>query len=337
MKQTITKRNVLLLAMFLGVIVLQAQPIDMNLFSTMKARNIGPAGMSGRVTSIDVVNKQASIIYVGTASGGLWKSNNEGITWAPIFDSIPVASIGAVSIDQSNPDVVWAGTGEGNPRNSQNSGYGIYKSNDAGLTWQLMGLEKTRTIHRIAIDPRNSDVVYVGDTKERGVYKTTDGGKTWKQILFTNERSGVADMVMDPENPNKLFVAMWEYRRWPWFFKSGGDSDIGMVCLELLQFRADEVLVHHRVQVGDLGDHHPSSGKGQQVLNDGGRLLPRLLHDEQRLSQWAVRRHIQQQAWQFQSPEPTIVHRIANPNPVVSTQRAVINSIGFVQALLRQR
>ena len=195
----------------------------------MKPRNIGPGGMSGRVTSIAVVEANPEIMYVGTASGGIWKSTSGGIKWKPIFEKELTASIGAVAIQQSNPSVIWAGTGEGNPRNSLNGGFGIYKSLDAGKTWKSMGLEKTRHIHRVIIHPTNPDVVYVGaigspwgEHKERGVYKTIDGGKSWKQILFTNIKSGAADLIMDPKNPNKIIASMWEHKRDPWFFKSGG-------------------------------------------------------------------------------------------------------------------
>ncbi|GGG47890.1 hypothetical protein GCM10011414_17010 [Croceivirga lutea] len=201
----------------------------MDLVQDLKPRNIGPAGMSGRVTAIDVVTNNPDIMYVGTASGGLWKSTSGGIKWEPIFDKEVTASIGAVAIQQSNPSVIWVGTGEGNPRNSLNGGYGIYKSLDGGKTWKSMGLEKTRHIHRVIIDPTNPDVVYVGaigspwgEHPERGVFKTTDGGKTWNKILFANNKTGVADMVIDPTNPNKLLVALWEHKRDPWFFKSGG-------------------------------------------------------------------------------------------------------------------
>ncbi|WP_422861474.1 WD40/YVTN/BNR-like repeat-containing protein [Flagellimonas sp. W118] len=206
-----------------------SQEFTMDLVQDMKPRNIGPAGMSGRVTSIDVVHSNPDIMYVGTASGGLWKSTSGGIKWEPIFDKEVTASIGAVAIQQSNPSVIWAGTGEGNPRNSLNGGYGIYKSLDGGKTWKSMGLEKTRHIHRVIIDPTNPDIVYVGAIgspwgihPERGVYKTTDGGKTWNKILFVNNKTGIADLVMDPSNPNKLIAAMWEHKRDPWFFKSGG-------------------------------------------------------------------------------------------------------------------
>ncbi len=208
---------------------INAQKLDTEKLKEMKARSIGPAGMSGRVTSVEAVASNPSIIYVGTASGGVWKSVSGGTAWEPIFDDEKVMNIGTVAITQSNPDVVWVGTGEGNPRNSMNIGAGIYKSLDAGKSWTLMGLEKTRNIHRIIIDPRDENTVYVGahgnsweENPERGVYKTTDGGKTWDKILYVNEKTGVADMVMDPSNPNKLITAMWQHRRMPWYFESGG-------------------------------------------------------------------------------------------------------------------
>ncbi len=217
--------------LLLFVALLQAQDFNMDLLWDMKPRNIGPAGMSGRVTAIDVVHSNPDVMFVGTASGGLWKSTSGGIKWEPVFDHEVTASIGAVAIQQSNPSVIWVGTGEGNPRNSLNGGYGIYKSLDGGKTWKSMGLEKTRHIHRVVIDPTDPDVVYVGaigspwgEHPERGVFKTTDGGKTWEKILYVNNKTGVADLVMDPTNPNKLIAAMWEHKRDPWFFKSGGEG-----------------------------------------------------------------------------------------------------------------
>jgi len=206
-----------------------SQQIDMEKLKGIEPRSIGPAGMSGRVTAIDVVTDEPDVIYAGTASGGLWKSESGGIDWEPIFDDEKAMSIGAVAIQQDNPDVVWAGTGEGNPRNSLNGGYGIYKSLDGGKSWKLMGLEKTRNIHRIVIDKANPNTVYVGaigspwgEHPERGVFKTTDGGKSWAKVLFVDEKTGCADLVADPTNPNKLFAAMWEHRRKPWTFNSGG-------------------------------------------------------------------------------------------------------------------
>ncbi|HAF78263.1 MAG TPA: hypothetical protein DCG42_13190 [Maribacter sp.] len=223
-----TRRLLSLLMLFASIFV-TAQDFKMDLVQDLKPRNIGPGGMSGRVTAIDVVNDNPDIMYVGTASGGLWKSTSGGVKWEPIFDKEVTASIGAVAIQQSNPSVIWAGTGEGNPRNSLNGGYGVYKSLDGGKTWKSMGLEKTRHIHRIKIDPMNPNTVYVGaigspwgEHPERGVFKTTDGGETWEKVLFVNNKTGVADLIMDPTNPNKLIAAMWEHKREPWFFNSGG-------------------------------------------------------------------------------------------------------------------
>ncbi len=207
------------------------QQIDFSKMESMKPRSIGPASMSGRITSIDVVRNQPEIIYAGSASGGLWKSESGGIAWEPIFDGNLALSIGAVAVSQKNPDVVWVGTGEGNPRNSLTGGYGVYRSLDAGKTWELMGLEKTRNVHRIIIHPDDPNTVYIGaigspwgDHEERGVYKTNDAGATWKKILYVDQMTGVGDMVMDPSNPDKLLVNMWQHRRKPWFFESGGPS-----------------------------------------------------------------------------------------------------------------
>ena len=207
----------------------KAQQLDTTLFRAMKVRGIGPAGMSGRVTAIDAIHRNPDVIYVGTASGGLWKSTSGGVDWDPIFTDQPTGSIGSISIFQANPDIIWVGAGEGNPRNSQSAGNGVYRTLDGGRSWQHMGLDNTRNIHRIIVDPRDANTVYVGaqgsawgEHPERGVFKTTDGGETWEKILYVDEKTGVGEMVMDPSNPNKLFVNMWEFRRWPWFFKSGG-------------------------------------------------------------------------------------------------------------------
>lgn len=212
----------------------QSQKVDPmsleGLLEEMSVRNIGPAGMSGRVTCITADPSDAGTLYAGSASGGLWRSENHGQTWEPLFQNEKVASIGAVAVDPVHPDIIYVGTGEGNPRNSQTSGYGLYKSYDGGETWTCIGLEETRTIHRIVINPENTDEVFVGATGvawgegPRGVYHTKDGGKTWTQSLYVDAKTGAADLVMDPNNPKKLIAAMWEYRRWPWFFKSGGPS-----------------------------------------------------------------------------------------------------------------
>ncbi len=216
------------LSLFL-TLFLNAQDFSTTWLKEVAPRNIGPGGMSGRITSIDVVVSNPNIMYVGTASGGLWKSTSGGVTWNPIFNDQVTASVGSVAIQQSNPDVIWVGTGEGNPRNSLNGGYGIFKSINGGKTWKSMGLKNTRNIHRVIIDPSNPNTVYVaaigspwGEHPERGIFKTVNGGKSWKKILYVNPKTGSADLVMDPKNPNKLIAAMWEHKRDPWFFKSGG-------------------------------------------------------------------------------------------------------------------
>ena len=183
-------KKILLALLFITTLV-QSQQIDMEKLKNLKPRSIGPAGMSGRITAIDVINEHPNVIYIGAASGGVWRSENEGISWKPIFDKENIQAIGAITIQQSNPDVIWVGTGEGNPRNSLNGGYGIYKSIDGGENWKLMGLEKTRNIHRIIIDKNIPNTIYVaaigspwGEHPERGVFKSIDGGETWNKILF---------------------------------------------------------------------------------------------------------------------------------------------------------
>jgi photosystem II stability/assembly factor-like uncharacterized protein len=210
-------------------LTLSAQVIDFNKLASLKIRNVGPANMSGRITCIDALKSNPKLIYVGAASGGVWKSENGGSSWKPVFDEQPTQNIGAIAIQQSDPKVIWVGTGEGNPRNSMNLGMGIFKSEDSGRTWKHMGLAATKTIHRIIIDPRNPNTIYVGamgdpfkPDSSRGLYKTTDGGQHWKQILFSNTSSGVADLVMHESNPEKLIVALYEHHRTPYYFVSGG-------------------------------------------------------------------------------------------------------------------
>ncbi len=212
----------------LSISAVFGQKIDLEQFKNIKARHIGPAAMSGRVTAIDVDIKN-DIIYVGAASGGVWRSKSGGTTFEPIFDKESTQSIGAIAIHQPNPALIWVGSGEGNPRNSQNFGDGIFKSMDGGKTWKNMGLRNSRAIHRIIVHRDNPDVVFAGvlgssygANEERGVFKTTDGGKTWKKVLYINDQTGVADMIVDPTNPNKIVVAMWEFGRKPFTFSSGG-------------------------------------------------------------------------------------------------------------------
>jgi len=198
-------------------------------FAAMRAREIGPAGMSGRVSDVEVVLDDRNVIYVGGSTGGVFRSDDGGITWDPIFDDQSALGVGSISVFQPNPDIVWVGTGEGNPRNSAGVGRGLFKSIDGGSNWTHVGFERSERIHRVLTHPSDPNVVYVGvmgpawsDGDERGVYRTTDGGATWERVLWQNPRTGVADMVMDPENPDKIFAAMWEFRREPWFLTSGG-------------------------------------------------------------------------------------------------------------------
>ena len=198
------------------------------IFGDITARQIGPAVMSGRITAIDAVNNESNIVYVGTASGGLWKSITGGTLFKPVFDKY-CQSIGAIAIDQNKPDIIWVGTGESNMRNSVSVGTGLYKSNDAGETWKLVGLENSEHISMIAINPKNSDVVYVAvpgslwsDSEERGLYKTLDGGKNWEKILYVDEKTGCADIIIDPSNPDIIYASMWQFRRTPFSFSSGG-------------------------------------------------------------------------------------------------------------------
>lgn len=218
----------LLLILASGTAVL-AQRIDESTLARAEWRAIGPAVMGGRIDDVAVDERNPSTIYVGAASGGLWKTTNAGTTWTPLFDAQPVSSIGDVALAPSNPDIVWVGTGEPNNRQSSTFGDGVYKSTDAGRTWTHMGLRDTQHIGRVIVDPTDPNVVYVGalgrlwgPNKERGVFKTTDGGRTWTHALFINEDTGVVDMVMDPGNRQVLYAAAYQRRRVPWGFNGGG-------------------------------------------------------------------------------------------------------------------
>ncbi|CAH1000725.1 hypothetical protein LEM8419_01853 [Neolewinella maritima] len=213
-----------------GPALLHAQQnLDKDHWKALAPRPIGPAGMSGRVTGIDVHPVDKDKIYVGTASGGLWMSENGGTSFRPLFDEQKHLSIGAIAVSEANPSIVWAGTGEGNPRNSANYGGGIYRSLDGGEHWELMGLEDTKAIYRIHPHPTDPNTVYVGalgnmwaPNPERGVYRTTDGGKNWDKVLYIDQGTGIAELVMDPTNPNKLIAATWTFDRDPDYFNSGG-------------------------------------------------------------------------------------------------------------------
>jgi len=202
-----------------------------NLFGDLRARHIGPALMSGRINDMEVHPTNNQIIYAGTAGGGVWKSNDAGTTFNPIFDDHS-QSIGAVAIDPNDPDnVIYVGTGETWTRNSVSYGDGLYKSIDGGSNWKKLGFDKSERIANIIVNPKNSKEVYVAvlgalwsDSDERGVYKSSDAGETWEKILYIDEKTGAADMTMDPKNPSILYASMWEFRRTAWSFSSGGDN-----------------------------------------------------------------------------------------------------------------
>jgi photosystem II stability/assembly factor-like uncharacterized protein len=224
----IPKRTILLALLLAICFSAQAQDAaKKDVLGALRYRHIGPIG--NRLTSVVGIPGQPNIYYVGAASGGIWKTTDGGVHWDPIFDSQPVSSIGALAIAPSNPNIVWAGTGEPWIRSHISVGQGVYKSTDAGKTWTLMGLQKTGRISRVVIDPKNPDIVLVGalghaygPQPERGVFRTTDGGKTWQRVLFTDENSGCAHLEMDPNDPKILFAGMWPLEIRTWGRVSGG-------------------------------------------------------------------------------------------------------------------
>ncbi|MGH7521058.1 MAG: WD40/YVTN/BNR-like repeat-containing protein [Gemmatimonadales bacterium] len=211
-----------------------AVAVDSETIAGLGARNIGSAAMSGRIAALDAVREGSRLtIYVGAASGGVWKSVNGGTTFKPVFDRQPVQSIGAVTIDPKNPKVVWVGTGESWMRNSVSIGDGVYKSTDGGENWTNVGLRGSEHIVKILVDPSATNTVYVcvpgklwSDSDERGVYKTTDGGQTWTKILRgANLSTGCSMISMDAANPRTLYAGMWDFRRRGWTFRSGGEGE----------------------------------------------------------------------------------------------------------------
>ena len=244
----------------------------------LKWREIGPAVVGGRISDLAVDEADTRNIYVGTATGGLWKSTNHGTTWTALFTDQSTASIGDVTLAPSNPNVVWVGTGEPQNRQSSPWGDGVFKSMDGGRTWTSLGLQETRHIGRIQVHPRDPDIAYVAavgnlwkSSPERGVYKTTDGGATWRLVLFVDDETGAIDLVMDPADPNTLFAGMYQRQRTAFGFNGGGpgsgiyrtlngggdwerlegglpDGDLGRIGLDV--YRRDGNLVFATVQAG---------------------------------------------------------------------------------------
>jgi photosystem II stability/assembly factor-like uncharacterized protein len=203
----------------------------MEKFKALEFRELGPAVMGGRIDDFAAAESNPNIVYVGVASGGVWKTVNHGTTWEPVFDKQGVSTIGDIAVAASDASIVWVGSGEPNNRQSSSWGDGIYKSTDAGKTWKNMGLADTHHIGRVVIHPKNPDVVYAaalghlwGPNPERGVYKTTDGGKTWNQVLRISNDTGVSDIAMDPESPDTLYAAAYQRRRTPFGFSGGGSE-----------------------------------------------------------------------------------------------------------------
>ena len=275
----------------------------------LKARAIGPAVMGGRISAVDAVESNPHIIFIGAASGGVWKTLNGGQTWKPIFDENDTISVGALVINQQNPDIVWVGTGEGNLRNSAMVGRGIYRSLDGGVTWKDLGLKESEHINQIVLDPRDSNTAYVmalgnlwGASEQRGVFKTIDGGESWDKILYVNDSTGGHEMILDRANPDHLIVSMWQFKRSTHDFISGGTGsglfesfDGGASFTEITEKRG-----FLKGPLGKIGlaqsKSHPEviyamteaeksallksidGGKSWTVINDDERIMPRAFY-----------------------------------------------------------
>lgn len=205
---------------FVGTI--KAQVIDPSLLQGLKYRNIGPH-RAGRTVGVAGVATQPNVFYIGVNNGGVWKTNDYGHTWKPIFDSENTSSVGDVAVAASNPNVVYVGSGEGIQRPDLSIGNGLYKSTDAGTTWKNIGLKDAQQIGGISIDPYNENRIFVaalghpyGPNKERGVYRSLDGGKTLQQVLYIDENTGAVQVGIDPNNTNIVFATIWSARQGPW-------------------------------------------------------------------------------------------------------------------------
>jgi photosystem II stability/assembly factor-like uncharacterized protein len=261
-------------------------------------RSIGPANMGGRIDDIAVDESNPFTFYIGLATGGVWKTTNNGTTWTPIFDEYPVSSVGDLALAPSNPNILYVGTGEPNNRQSSSFGAGVYKSTDGGKTFEYVGLKETQSIGRIVVHPKDPNIAYVaavghlfGPNKERGLYKTTDGGKTWTNTKFIDEDTGFTDVVMDPSNPNVLFAASYQRRRQAWGFNGGGPGSglwkttdaaktwtkvsgnglptepmIGRIGIDIA--RSKPSTIYASIEVG------PSGGTGAGVNADGSLVQP---------------------------------------------------------------
>ena len=259
------------------------------LLSAFRFRSIGPASMGGRIDDIAVSESDPNVIYVGYAVGGVFKSENNGTTFAPVFETYGTASIGDIAIHPTNPSIVYVGTGEANNRQTSSFGDGIYKTTDGGKTWTNIGLRETQTIGRIVIDPRNPETVYVaspghlfGPSPDRGVYKTTDGGRTWNKVKFIDDDTGFEDVALDPSNSNILYASSYQRRRSGCCFNGGGPGSgiwkttdagkswfkltgsgllpgtYGRVALDVS--RSNPKIVYAQIEAGETGAPMPTGG-----------------------------------------------------------------------------
>lgn len=310
MTHHVTRRWTGTAALLLCVSASFSTPIDAqehaDAFRAMRAREIGPAGMSGRVSDVEVVLADKNVVYVGAATGGVFKSVDAGLTWAPIFDGQPALGVGHIAVSQQNPDIVWVGTGEGNPRNSAGVGRGLFKSIDGGDSWTHVGFESSERIHRVLTHPTDPNTVWVGvmgpawsDGDERGVYRTRDGGQSWERVLWRNPRTGVADMVMDPRNPNKIFAAMWEFRRDPWFLTSGGPGS-GLFVTWDGGDTWTQLTAEHGLPAGELGR------MGVAISESDPRVVYALVEAER---SELIRSNDGGRSWETVNDEPGIVPR----------------------------
>ena len=217
------------LLIFIPFLSLLGQSISTNQLDQLTFRNIGPSVAGGRIHDIEILPNDPATVFIASASGGIWKSTNKGTTWKPVFDDQAISTFGDMAISLSNPDVIYAGSGEQQNRQSTSWGNGVYKSENQGETWRSIGLEKTYHIARVIIHPENPNIVFVAalgnlwnSSKERGVYQTTNGGKNWKKVLYIDEMTGVVDMAMDKNNPNILYAATYQRMRKVWGFNGGG-------------------------------------------------------------------------------------------------------------------
>ena len=222
--------------MFVAILILIICPVagraDQSLLGDMHWRSIGPGQSGGRVAAVAGTNADALLYYIGAADGGVFRTSNGGATWDDLWRAQPVAAIGALAIAQSNPRVVWVGTGESKPRNDASYGDGVWFTQDGGATWQHRGLENSYSISRILVSGRSPTRAIAGslgdpfkDSVDRGVYVTSDAGRTWRKTLYVGPSSGVADLAWDPRDERLVFAAIWQFRRVPWSFQSGGPLD----------------------------------------------------------------------------------------------------------------